>query len=350
MSDERKPAAFDLGGTARAEAREAPARAPRAIRGPDLAAVRQAAVDVFDAEDAALTQPPLPKPRQRGAGLGTILTSALGILLSLAVGLWTDRLIRDLFERADWLGWAALAVAAVAALAFVAIVTREALALSRLASVEHLRERTVQVAAAGDTRSARKLVDEVTQFVSAQARTAAGRRALDALRNDVIDAPDLLRLAEIELMGPLDRAAQQMILDAGKRVSVVTAVSPRAVVDLAYVLFESGRLIRRLSELYGGRPGTLGFLRLARSVLAHLAVTGTMAAGDEVVHQIVGQGLAARLSARLGEGVVNGMMTVRIGLAAMDTVRPMPFAAVKRPGLGDFLAAIARFSRSEAKE
>ena len=103
-------------------------------------------------------------------------------------------------------------------------------------------------------------------------------------------------------------------------------------------LFEAGRLIRRLSELYGGRPGTLGFFRLARGVLAHLAVTGAIAAGDDFVHQIVGQGLAARLSAKLGEGVVNGMMTARIGIAAMEVTRPLPFSALKRPGMSDFLS------------
>jgi putative membrane protein len=139
-----------------------------------------------------------------------------------------------------------------------------------------------------------------------------------------------------------------MILDAAKRVSIVTAVSPRALVDLAYVVFEAGRLIRRLSELYGGRPGTLGFLRLTRGVLAHLAVTGAIAAGDDFVHQIVGQGLAARLSAKLGEGIVNGMMTARIGVAAMEVTRPLPFTALKRPGMADFLSALASFARKKA--
>src|SRR5690606_13555203 len=150
------------------------------------------------------------------------------------------------------------------------------------------------------------------------------------------------------LLAPLDAQAQRLILDAAKRVSVVTAVSPRALVDLAYVLFEASRLIRRLAELYGARPGSLGFLRLARDVLAHLAVTGAIAAGDEIVHQIIGQGLAARLSAKLGEGVVNGMMTARIGVAAMETVRPLPFSAIKRPGMSDFLAALTRFAKDNS--
>jgi putative membrane protein len=188
-----------------------------------------------------------------------------------------------------------------------------------------------------------------TCFVAARPETAAGRRTLEETRGEVIDGADLVRLAETELLAPLDERARQLTLDAAKRVSLVTAVSPRALVDIAYVAFEAARLIRRISELYGARPGTLGFLRLARNVIAHLAITGALAAGDEFVHQIVGQGLAARLSARLGEGIVNGMMTARIGIAAMETSRPLPFAAVKRPGLSDFLSVLVAYVRKSGK-
>jgi putative membrane protein len=31
-------------------------------------------------------------------------------------------------------------------------------------------------------------------------------------------------------------------------------------------------------------------------------------------------------------------MTARIGIAAMDLCRPLPFKAVKRPGIGDFMS------------
>lgn len=64
--------------------------------------------------------------------------------------------------------------------------------------------------------------------------------------------------------------------------------------------------------------------------------------GDSIIQQLVGHGLAARLSARLGEGVINGLMTARIGISAMDLVRPFPFNAEKRPGIGDFIGDLAR--------
>lgn len=344
MTDAREPKAFRL----QPDRKPAPQaeREPRALRGAEMSVVTPAAIDVFEAESAETAPPPPPAPRRRSR-LGAIFLGAAGILASLAIGLSIDGLIRSLFARADWLGWLGTGLAAVAATALLAILVREAAALARLSSVEKLSRRAVDAIERNDPKAARALVDDLSGFLASRPQTAAGRRTLDELRHDVIDGPDLIRLAEAELLAPLDAEARRLILDAGKRVSMVTAVSPRAAVDLLYVLYEASRLVRRLAELYGARPGTLGFLRLARGVLAHLAVTGSMAAGDTLVQQLVGQGLAARLSAKLGEGVVNGMMTVRIGMAAMDTVRPLPFGAVRRPRMGDFLAALTRFAGSE---
>jgi putative membrane protein len=112
------------------------------------------------------------------------------------------------------------------------------------------------------------------------------------------------------------------------------------VVDLLFVGAEILRLIRRLATLYGGRPGAIGFLRLARATIAHLAVTGGIAAGDSVIQQILGHGVAARLSARLGEGVVNGMLTARVGIAAIEVCRPLPYIVGSPPRLSDVLAML----------
>lgn len=352
MTPTRKPAAFRIEPerpSKRQEEAQAAPRKPQAVK-PESALVVPATVDVFDEFDPAeLDPPPLPVRRRRSR-LGAIFAAAFGILISAAIGLWIDGLIRDLFARADWLGWAAVGVTAIAGLALLVIVLRELVALRRLASVEIMRRRAAEALASADARKARNIVDDLSGFLSARAATAAGRKSLAELRDDVIDGPDLLRLAETELLAPLDRQASSMIADAAKRVSIVTAVSPQALFDVAYVTFEAARLIRRLSELYGARPGTIGFIRLGRSVIAHLAVTGSIAAGDSFVQQIVGHGLAARLSAKLGEGVVNGMMTARIGIAAMDTARPLPFSAVKRPGMAEFVTTLAKFSAKKGAE
>lgn len=352
MTAPRKPAAFRIEPAAPepelSAAPDVPApRKPRAAK-PETAIVVPAEIDVFDMEAEIDGEPPLAVAPRRRSRLAAIFWTALSALVSLAVGLWTDQLIRELFGRADWLGWVGVALAATVALSLVVILARELLALSRLASMEKMRQRAADAILRDEPKAARAVVDELVSLLSGRAETAAGRRTLSELRNDIIDGANLVRLAEAELLVPLDVRATTLVLDAAKRVSLVTAVSPRALVDIAYVVFESGRLIRRLAELYGGRPGTLGFIRLTRDVLAHLAVTGSIAAGDSIVQQLIGQGLAARLSAKLGEGVINGMMTARIGIAAMEAARPLPFSAAKRPGLGAFLAALTSFTAKKS--
>jgi putative membrane protein len=131
-------------------------------------------------------------------------------------------------------------------------------------------------------------------------------------------------------------------------VSVVTAISPRALVDMLFVLVNAILLVRRLADLYGGRPGLLGLIRLFRHVVAHLALTGGMAASDSLIQQVLGHGIAAKLSARLGEGVLNGLLTARLGLAAIEVARPLPFAALPRPLLGDLAPELIGRRKAEA--
>ena len=74
-------------------------------------------------------------------------------------------------------------------------------------------------------------------------------------------------------------------------------------------------------------------------VLSHLAVTGGIALTDSLTQHVLGRGLLGRLSARFGEGAVNGIMTARIGLAALDMCRPLPFITRPKPGLAEFSPA-----------
>ena len=333
----RRPAAFPL-------SPDTPAKEPRRPAAfEDAVTLTPDAEDPFIATTADLPDlvPPVATPRPRRLTLGRIAAGALGLLVSPAVGLWVDALVRDLFSRNDWLGYLALAAAAVAVLALLGLVARELSGLRGLAAVQDLKRDVTDAAASPSPAAGRAIVARLVHLLAARPQTARGRARLAETEGEIIDAAHLVDLAERELMAPLDREARALILGAAKRVSIVTAVSPRALVDLGYVIFESSRLVRAMAELYGGHPGKIGMLRLMRDVIAHLAVTGSIAMGDSLVQQVLGHGLASKLSARLGEGVINGLMTARIGIAAMDLCRPMPFRALKRPGIGDFIGDLA---------
>ncbi|MCX7321346.1 MAG: DUF697 domain-containing protein, partial [Hyphomicrobiales bacterium] len=89
-------------------------------------------------------------------------------------------------------------------------------------------------------------------------------------------------------------------------------ISPRALVDMLFVFAAAIRLVRQLAKLYGGRPGALGMIALMRHAISHLAITGGMAASDSMIQQVLGHGIAAKLSQRLGEGILNGRCCILV--------------------------------------
>ncbi|MFC2249272.1 YcjF family protein [Labrys portucalensis] len=285
--------------------------------------------------------------RPRRSRWGTLFWSAVGGLVSLAVGLSLTKLIDDLFSYAGWLGWLGAALTGLAVLAFAVIAIREVIGLMRLSRIEHLHDRALLAIAKDDRDAARGLSRDLVKLYAANPRMARARAAVEAAVGDIVDGADLIRVTERELMGPLDAEAQRIIADAAKRVSLVTAVSPRALVDMFFVGAETLRVIRRLATLYGGRPGGLGMMRLLRHALGNLAITGGMAAGDSLISQALGHGLASRISAKLGEGVLNGILTARLGLAAMMASRPMPFDALPRPGVTDVAGGLILKSKED---
>jgi putative membrane protein len=132
-------------------------------------------------------------------------------------------------------------------------------------------------------------------------------------------------------MAPLDLAALVEVEAAARQVAAATALVPLALVDVMVALVANLRMIRRLSEIYGGRSGRLGSLRMLRRVGVALLGAGAVGLADDLLGSLAGGGVMAKVSRRFGEGVVNGALTARLGLTAMEELRPMPFRALARP-------------------
>ena len=281
--------------------------------------------------------PQVPRRTSKGFRWGFLLVSALAGLLSLWAGLTITTLIEDFFARSASLGWLATGVAGLAGLAALAIIFREIWGLARLRRIEHIQEISARAINLDETAAATETIRAIESIYGNRSDTAWGLKSFRDHSSDIMDPRDRIKLLDRLVIRPLDEESHRIIARRARRVTLLTTVTPAAALDIVFVAAQNLRMLRELAELYGGRPSTLSTLKLARMVVAHLAVTGGLALSDNLIQHLVGKGLLGRLSARFGEGAVNGILTSRIGLAARDVCRPVPEAESTKETLGSLL-------------
>ncbi|WP_163846331.1 YcjF family protein [Pseudooceanicola aestuarii] len=267
------------------------------------------------------------RPSRLARWFWALLSALIGVAVSTAA--WNT--VTGLVAANPFLGWAVAGLLGLFLLVAAAIITREVSAFARLSRMDRLHTEAEAAAALGDLARARGFGDRLVTLYQGRADLTWHLQRFEDRRAEQFDAPALLDLAERTLLSPLDAAALREVEAATRQVATVTALVPLALADLAAALTSNIRMIRRIAEIYGGRSGTLGSLRLTRAVMTHLVATGAVAVSDDMVGSILGGNLLARLSRRFGEGIVNGALTARVGVAAMEVCRPMPFAEATRP-------------------
>jgi putative membrane protein len=273
----------------------------------------------------------------------SLLMTALFTLFAMWATLSIVQLIESFFARNAILGWLALGVAGVAAFAALAMIAREIVGLMRLNKIEHVQENATRAINLDERAAASQVCAELKAIYADRADVKWGLQQFESHTSDILDPRDRVHLAERLLLTPLDEAAHKLIARRARRVTLLTTVTPAAALDILFVAAQNLAMLRELATLYGGRPSTLSTLKLARMVASHLAVTGGLALSDNLIQHFVGKGLLGKLSARFGEGAVNGILTSRIGLAAIDVCRPIPKTAASRESLTSILKEVMTF-------
>lgn len=306
--------------------------------------------DLFDQSPFMDTDDNQPPPNHLPSSTGrirwaSILVASLITLFSLVAGFWLKTTIEDFFAVNSGLGWLATALVVVAGVALLALILREIISVARLRKLSALRHETEQGLLGA--KEAKPIIKSVVSLYSARDDMKWHLDALKEYDAEVLSDPDRLHLAERLLMRPLDSEAKRIIASSAKRISLITALNPSPVLDILFVGFQVLQMLRKVMALYGGKPALAGAIKLVRMVATHLAITGGLAVSDTILQQFIGKGLAGRLSAKLGEGTVNGIMATRIGLAAIDLCRPMPFAAIEKPSLSGFVGELFMGNRQQ---
>ncbi len=297
------------------------------------------AADVAQAPPVPDVAQPQGQAMQAAARLAARKPSALsrwfwGLALAVvgaAVSIAAWDFATSLVARSPVLGWIVTGLIAALVLVTLIIVIRELAAIGRLSRVDGMRRAADAALAEADLAQARSVTNRLVAFYKGREDTRWGRDRLAERMSEQFDASGLLSLAEDELLAPLDAAASREVEAAARQVATVTALVPLALADVATAMMASLRMIRRIAEIYGGRAGFFGGWRLTRAVFVHLVATGAVAVGDDLLEPVLGGSVLSKLSRRFGEGLVNGALSARVGVAAMEVCRPLPFSKRHKP-------------------
>lgn len=282
--------------------------------------------------------------------IGRLFWAALSGMISLGAALWLHDFVTGLFARTPVLGWIGAGLAAGLILALAALAVAELAGLSRLRRADAAQRQAMAALADDDRAAALATLDRLSALWAGRADAAWGLERLEERKPELLDAAALLAEAEHLCLAPMDAQARKVAIDSARQVAATTAFVPIPLADMAAALWLNLRMIRRIAEIYGGRAGMIGSWRLFKAVAAHLAATGAVAMGDDLLGPVLGGGALAKLSRRFGEGLVNGALTARVGAAAIEVCRPLPFEALERPKARKLVAAaLGQWGKSEAQ-
>jgi putative membrane protein len=274
----------------------------------------------------------------------------LGAFLSFVVSMAAYDFVVGLIARNPILGYSGLALLGAFVFVLLVISLKELSAFARLKRIDTLSAAAAEAAQTQDLAAARAVTEKLQRIYQSRKDVSWGETRFNERKGEIFDADGLLGLAETEYLIPLDAAARREVEAAARQVATVTALVPIALADVFTALTANLRMIRRIAEIYGGRSGTLGSWRVTRAVLTHLVATGAVAVGDDLIGSLAGGGVLAKVSRRFGEGVVNGALTARVGVAAIEVCRPLPFVVADKPSVTGTIsrALTGLFGRSSA--
>ncbi|OBT13167.1 TIGR01620 family protein [Vibrio sp. UCD-FRSSP16_10] len=166
---------------------------------------------------------------------------------------------------------------------------------------------------------------------------------------------DTLDLYQGYVLSPIDQKVNRAIAKYSSEAAVMVSVSPLAAADMLLVAWRNISLINRIAKEYGVELGYWSRIQLLRLTLINMAAAGGTELALDAGMDLVSMDLTAKLSSRAAQGVGIGLLTARLGIKAVQLMRPIPFSEGNQLRLKDvrdqiFLSVKHRLQNSERSE
>ncbi|GMG88331.1 TIGR01620 family protein [Biformimicrobium ophioploci] len=215
-----------------------------------------------------------------------------------------------------------------------------------LRQLEKIQESTE---AARGTRRREHVSDINSQLKALYRKKQQGALLSGVLKDcpDYFDDSEHVQHLEKVFFEALDQEAMRRVVRHASTSGALVGLSPFATLDVLIALRQSLRLVDDIAQIYGVQPSIVVRWRLFKKALALVAYSGaSQYALNEFWPDLVGHSFLSRSAGGLGQGLGASLFMARIGLATIDSCRPVPFSEERRPKLRSVMLQIGKSFRN----
>lgn len=285
--------------------------------------------------DEGLFIPPRPN-----RGLKWLIATLFVVLLSMLV--WD---IAD-FTQMLWQQSRALGIAFSAFTVFLAGLVLQQLWVFRrnqklLKQADLIREEAARLVHEQHIGHAKKWLHSLQTFYHDQPQADLLTPVIQRLPDYLNDGEVVSRISE-DFYKQLDKQAIRVIERTSISSAAMIAVSQLAVVDSLLVVWKTLKMINQINMIYGVRLNRLSQWRLNLRVAKIALGSYASQAGISFFSEQVGIGLGGKVLGSVAQGFGVGLYQSRIGISAMQQIRPVAFNSDEKPKLNMFANLLRR--------
>ncbi len=251
---------------------------------------------------------------------------AAGLLSAFAglVGWQAIDSVLNAFAEQDWLqlGWTGFS--ALLATLGISALGKELWQLKALRQHFDIQEQGEQLLKSEGIGKGKVFCQQLAKASDVQPESPAYDRWLHSV-NDTHSDGEVLAMYDAMVVSEQDKRASEIVTKFATESAILVAVSPLALADMLLVAWRNLAMINQLAKEYGVALGYWSRLKLFKSVLVNMAFVGVSEVAMHAGMDLMSMDLAAKLSARAGQGLGVGILTARLGLKAIGLLRPIPW-------------------------
>lgn len=260
---------------------------------------------------------------------------ASGLLAAFAglVGWQSIDTLITAIQTADWLslGWAAF-VTAIAGLGISAI-GREIWKLRKLRRHFSIQEQSELLMTHDSVGKAKTFCEALAKQGGVKQESRSYDRWINSINSSHSDA-EIIDMYDAMVVAEQDKLATKIVSQHATESAALVAISPLAAADMLLVAWRNFKMIDSLAQVYGVELGYWSRLKLFKATLVNMAAAGASELAIDAGMDLMSMDLAAKVSARAGQGLGVGILTARLGLKAMSLLRPIPWHQDRKVKLG----------------